>query len=207
MLRATMTSSQLGRPVGADGEKTRQRIIAATMRCVARDGYAATTIRQIAAAADMTSAALYNYFPTKADLIHAAISARADIALPRLRRAAQRPGTVADRLEAVLDESGQLMREFPDLAAFEWAIRADNALAALDVHGGDSGVEFEAMRRIIRDIVDDEAAVDAIYALVYGLTELAATASAPAYQRALTSAKQLVRGTLFSHQKPANPSI
>jgi AcrR family transcriptional regulator len=192
MLRATMTSSQLGRPVGADGEQTRKRIIAAAMRCVARDGYAATTIRQIAAAADMTSAALYNYFPTKADLIQAAIAARADIALPRLRQAAQRPGTAADRLEAVLDESGQLMREFPDLAAFEWAIRADNTL---DIHGGES-VEFEAMRQIIRDVVDDDAAVDAVYALVYGLTELAATAPAADYHRALTSAKQVIRGTL-----------
>ncbi|WP_156669507.1 TetR/AcrR family transcriptional regulator, partial [Mycobacterium sp. E3339] len=47
--------SQLGRPVGADGEQTRARVIAAAMRCVAEMGYSRTTIREIARAADMTS--------------------------------------------------------------------------------------------------------------------------------------------------------
>ncbi|WP_155771713.1 TetR/AcrR family transcriptional regulator, partial [Mycobacterium asiaticum] len=60
--------SQLGRPVGASGEQTRQRIIAATMRCVAQAGYSRATIREIARTADVTSASLYNYFPNKAEL-------------------------------------------------------------------------------------------------------------------------------------------
>ncbi|WP_253847342.1 TetR/AcrR family transcriptional regulator, partial [Mycobacterium gordonae] len=40
--------TQLGRPVGADGEQTRHRIMAAAMRCVAEVGYSQTTIREIA---------------------------------------------------------------------------------------------------------------------------------------------------------------
>jgi hypothetical protein len=44
------------------------------------------------------------------------------------------------------------------------------------------------------------AAIEAIYALVYGLTELAATQSPQTYQRALNSAKQMIRGTLFVHR-------
>ncbi|WP_141120005.1 TetR family transcriptional regulator, partial [Mycobacterium malmoense] len=44
----SVTRSPLGRPVGADGERTRARIIAATMRCVARAGYSRATIREIA---------------------------------------------------------------------------------------------------------------------------------------------------------------
>ena len=39
-----MTRTQLGRPVGASGEETRQRIIVATMRCVANVGYSATEL-------------------------------------------------------------------------------------------------------------------------------------------------------------------
>lgn len=200
-----MATTRLGRPVGADGEKTRQRIIAAAMHCVGRRGYSKTTIRQIARAADMTSAALYNYFPNKSELIKATIATRADIALPRLRAAAQRSGSVADRLDAVLDESGQLMREYPDLAAFEWAIRAENSLG---VGSADAGaVGFQAMRDIIKGIVDDNAAVEAIYALVYGLTELAAVASPEVYQDALEAAKQLIRGTLFEHAPRAAENI
>ncbi|WP_156751799.1 TetR/AcrR family transcriptional regulator, partial [Mycobacterium sp. E2497] len=111
----SVTPPQLGRPVGASGEETRQRIVVATMRCVAEFGYAGATIREIARAANVTSASLYNYFPNKAELINAAIAARTDVALPRLRAAAARPGTAVDRIEAVLDESGRLMREYPDL--------------------------------------------------------------------------------------------
>jgi AcrR family transcriptional regulator len=75
-----MATPQLGRPVGAVGGQTRQRILAATMRCVAELGYSRTTIRQIARTAGVTSANLYNYFPNKAELVAAAIAARAEIA-------------------------------------------------------------------------------------------------------------------------------
>jgi AcrR family transcriptional regulator len=200
-----MTGTQLGRPVGASGQETRQRIIVAAMRCVAEVGYSKATIRQIARTANMTSASLYNYFPNKSQLIKATIAARADAAMPRLREAAARPGTISDRIEAVLDECGHLMREYPHLAAFEWAIRAENA--------ENLGAGFETFREIIEGVVadahrrgelgdhpDSQGVVEAIYALVYGLTELAATLPLDDYQAALSSAKVLVRGTLFGHQ-------
>ncbi|ORW30080.1 TetR family transcriptional regulator [Mycobacterium paraense] len=192
-----MTRAQLGRPVGASGEETRRRIIVATMRCVAEVGYSKATIREIARAAQVTSASLYNYFPNKSDLIEAAIAARTDVALPRLRRAAERPGSPIDRIEAVLDESGRLMREFPDLAAFEWAIRAESAVALDPRLAGSTG--FTAFRGIIEGIVDGapEGAVEAIYSLIYGLTELGASLPPEDYQAALRAAKKLIRGTLL----------
>ena len=203
-----MTRAQLGRPVGASGEETRQRIIVATMRCVAKAGYSRATIREIARTAEVTSASLYNYFPNKSELIKAAVAARTDVALPRLRQAAGRPGDVIDRIDAVLDESGQLMREYPDLAAFEWAIRAESAVALDSQVAGGTG--FQAFREIIESIVQDdsgrsdltnrpgsEGAVEAIYSLIYGLTELAATLPPEDYHAALSSAKRLIRGTLL----------
>ena len=193
-----MMRPQLGRPVGASGEETRQRIIVATMRCVAEVGYSRATIREIARTAGVTSASLYNYFPNKSELINAAIAARTDVALPRLRQAAGRPGDVIDRIEAVLDESGQLMREYPDLAAFEWAIRSESALA-LDAEAA-GGPGFQAFREIIESVVegaDQRGAVEAIYSLIYGLTELAATLPPEDYHAALGSAKKLIRGTLL----------
>ena len=198
-----MTRAQLGRPVGASGEETRRRIIVATMRCVAEVGYSQATIREIARLADVTSASLYNYFPTKSELMKATIAARADVAMPRLRKAAECPGDIVDRIEAVLDECGHLMREYPDMAAFEFAIRAENVIAA-------ENAGFEAFREIIQGVVDEayrrgelgdhpdpRATVAAIYALIYGLTELAATLPSDDYQAALSSAKVLVSGALF----------
>ncbi|WP_077104408.1 TetR/AcrR family transcriptional regulator [Mycobacterium terramassiliense] len=192
-----MTRAQLGRPVGASGEKTRRRIIVATMRCVATVGYSKATIREIARTAEVTSASLYNYFPNKSELINAAIAARTDVALPRLRRAAARPGGAIDRIEAVLDESGRLMREFPDLAAFEWAIRAEGAVALDAEQAGNGG--FTAFRDIIEGILEDapEGASEVVYSLVYGLTELGASLPSEEYQAALRSAKKLIRGTLL----------
>jgi AcrR family transcriptional regulator len=211
-----MPRAQLGRPVGASGQETRQRIIVATMRCVAEVGYSKATIREIARVANVTSASLYNYFPNKSELIRATIAARADIAMPRLRQAAAGPGDVIDRIEAVLDECGQLMREYPDLAAFEWAIRAENAIA-LDGRESDNA-GFATFREIIEGVVadgcrrgelgghpDPRAAVEAIYALIYGLTELAATLPLEEYQAALSSAKVLVRGALFGRSTSRSP--
>lgn len=65
---------------------------------------------------------------------------------------------------------------------------------------------LEALRDIITGIVDDaggqhgsvrKAAGEVTYALVFGLTELAATGSPEAYHAALAAAKRLIRGTLF----------
>ncbi|WP_155771477.1 TetR/AcrR family transcriptional regulator, partial [Mycobacterium asiaticum] len=122
-----MTRSQLGRPVGAVGGETRERIIAATMRCVAQAGYSRATIREIARTADVTSASLYNYFPNKAELFKATGDEIEAIVLPRLRAAAARSDDTAARLDAVLDESKQLMRDFPHLAAFLQATRVQSA--------------------------------------------------------------------------------
>ncbi|WAJ45462.1 TetR/AcrR family transcriptional regulator [Mycobacterium sp. Aquia_216] len=211
--------TQLGRPVGASGEETRRRIIVATMKCVAEVGYAKATIREIARMANVTSASLYNYFPNKSALINATIAARTDTAMPRLRLAAQRPGDVVDRIEAVLDECGQLMREYPDLAAFEFAIRAETVAAPgrRKDRTRPRNPGFDAFREIIEGVIenarqrgelgahpDPQAVVAAVYALVYGLTELAATLPPQDYHAALSSAKVLVRGALFDEQ-PATP--
>lgn len=202
----------LGRPAGADGQATRRRIIAAAIQCVASVGYSRSTIREIARAANVTSANLYNYFPTKVELIQAAIEARAQQAVPRLRDAAMRPGSAVDRISALLDESEKLLQDYPDLAAFEWAIRS-RAEAGVDpgVAAKEPGhPDFRALREIIRDIIDDavqrgdfdasfepQATQDVIYALFQGLTEFGASSSTEAHRAALRTAKRLVSGELL----------
>lgn len=203
----TVTGPQLGRPVGADAERTRARIITAAMRCVAEAGHARATIREIARAAGMTSASLYHYFANKSELLEATVSEMDAIALPRLRAAAAQPDNVVDRLAAVLDESSRLMRDYPDLAAFERAMR---------VLGHEPGDRLrqpgpKALLDIITEVIEDaraqgelpagtepRAAVNAIHALARGLTERAASLAPDAYAATLDSAKGLLRGTLFT---------
>ncbi len=51
--------------------RTRTDILAAADTLIARKGYANTTMREIAAAADLSYQTLYNYFPSKAQIVQA----------------------------------------------------------------------------------------------------------------------------------------
>lgn len=193
------TRAQLGRPVGASGEETRRRITIAAMRCVAEVGYSQATIREIARAADMTSGSLYHYFPNKAELLKATGQEIEDIVLPRLRTAAAQFDDVVDQLGAVLDESKLLMHDYPYLAAFLRALRAEGT--AQSRRGGANYPGSRALREVVTEIIGPEtrqvAAVEAICALTRGLSEQAANLSPDAYQASLESVKKLIRGTLF----------
>jgi AcrR family transcriptional regulator len=207
----TATPSQLGRPVGASGEQTRARVIASAMRCVAEVGYSKATIREIAKAADMTSGSLYHYFPNKSELLAATVREIDEIASARLRAAAAQVDEVVDRLEAVLDEMDRLMHEYPYLAAFDRAMRAESTARPRGGRARRPGLK--ALRDIIDEIIEDararqalpratdpRAAVNAIYALTRGLTERAANVTPDAYAATVGSAKELIRGTLFAPQ-------
>ncbi|OBJ82032.1 TetR/AcrR family transcriptional regulator [Mycobacterium asiaticum] len=199
--------SQLGRPVGASGEQTRQRIIAAAMRCVAEMGYSQASIREIARTAGMTSGSLYHYFPNKAELFKATGDEIEAIVLPRLRAAAARSDDTAARLDAVLDESKQLMRDFPHLAAFLQATRVQSAGQSGRI--GPTYPGSKALRDVVTEIIEDARrrgtlscdatpAVESICALTRGLSEQAARLPREGYDATLDSVKQMIRGTLFA---------
>lgn len=188
-----MTRTPRGRPAGTTGEATRERIIAAAIRCVARTGLSGATIREIATAAGITSASLYHYFPTKTELLEATVGAAREIALPRLRAAAQRGSHVVDQLAAVFDEADRLARDHPDLAAFD---RATGAVAPLRDVIGEIVTDARSSGALASG-VDVDGAADAVYALARGLTGQAAQRSPAAYRATLRSAKDLIAGALF----------
>ena len=208
----TAIPSQLGRPVGANAEQTRRRILTAAMRCVAEVGYSQTTIREIARAADMTSGTLYHYFPNKNELLKATDDEIEAIVAPRLRAAAAASDDVVDRLDAVLDESQRLIRDYPYLAAFLRAVRAGSTGPSR--RESPRHPESKALRDAVTEIVADArrhgalspdtepaAVVEAICALTRGLSERAASLSPAAYEVTLDSAKKLIRGSLFARPK------
>ena len=59
----------MARPSGAKGEETAERVRAAALSLFSRQGYAAVSMRQIAAEVGVQPGALYNHFPTKQDLL------------------------------------------------------------------------------------------------------------------------------------------
>ncbi len=203
----------LGRPVGAKGEETRQRIIAAAMRCVAEVGYSRATIRQIASAAQITSASLYHYFPHKSELIKATFLELSEVTVPRLAEAADRVDGVLNKLMAVFDESEQIMRDYPFAAAFDRAIRVESAEHLHLAENSDT--VFTALRDVVAGIIeqagregalgkdaDAESASNAIYALLRGLYEHAAT-EPEEYHATMHALKLLIQGRLFDYAKLA----
>lgn len=213
----SIRSASLGRPVGAHGEQTRQRVITATMRCVAEVGYSRATIREIARMAGMTSGSLYHYFPNKAELMRATFLEIADFAVPALVAAAARTQGVLNKLMVVLDEGDHLLRDYPYAVAFDRAIRAEGAQHLHLAENSDT--IFAALRDLIVEIiaqadeeqalgpgVDVDSAADAIYALLIGLNEHAANTAGDGYHSASQASKLLISGALFDYTKLNPPS-
>ena len=59
----------MARTTGSDGEKTAAALRDAAVNLIARYGYEAVSMRQLAAEIGVQAAALYRYFPTKQDLL------------------------------------------------------------------------------------------------------------------------------------------
>ncbi|TIX23237.1 TetR/AcrR family transcriptional regulator [Mesorhizobium sp.] len=59
----------MARTTGSDGEKTEAAIREAAVNLIARLGYEAMSMRQLAAEVGVQAAALYRYFPTKEELL------------------------------------------------------------------------------------------------------------------------------------------
>jgi len=57
-----------GRPVGANGDRTRERVLRAAVEIFAREGLAGTSVRDVAHKARIRVSTLYHYFPSKAEL-------------------------------------------------------------------------------------------------------------------------------------------
>ena len=88
-------------------------------------GYEATTNRRIAARAEITTAALYHYFPSKSDLYVAVVVEAETRVLARFEAVTTPERPLVDNLRSVLDESHVMNTEDPSLAQILAAFRID----------------------------------------------------------------------------------
>lgn len=75
------------RTKGADGAKTEQRILDASLALFARRGYGAVSMRMIGAGAGLKASAIYNYFPSKQDILARLMSGHMEALLAAWRKA------------------------------------------------------------------------------------------------------------------------
>ncbi|WP_007512685.1 TetR/AcrR family transcriptional regulator [Pseudofrankia saprophytica] len=208
------TPSLLGRPVGSHGDQSRQRILEATLRCVADVGYARATIREIARAAGMTSGSLYHYFPNKAELVKETFRDLAQHTVPRFTVAVAATDGVLNKLMAILDEADRMVRDNPYAVPFDRAIRVQSAsdlhlaedsdTIVASIHGVVADVLHQASDQgALTDNIDVHAATNAIHVLLMGLYEHALTTPADEYHDTVRALKLLIQGMFFDRTRLA----
>lgn len=203
-----MASRKLGRPPAIDSAETRQRLVLAARRVFARLGYDATTNREIAAEAGITTGAIYHYFASKAELFVAVFAEVQDEVYAEFEKAAAAHERFADRLDAVLDAAADLNASDPSLAAFVAAVpgEADRHpdLAALLAPLQERGRTF--VRKLVDDAcergelaagADRQAVTDMVAAVLTGLARYSTVIGADRHRAASAALKGLVDGTLI----------
>lgn len=92
----------VGRPVGSNRADSLAKILPAARKLFAERGYAKTTFKDIGLAVGMTPAALYAYFPSKAELYRATCDHAQAILLDDYIRAIEEGGSLRDQLAKIL---------------------------------------------------------------------------------------------------------
>jgi AcrR family transcriptional regulator len=82
---------------------TRERLLEAAVASLAEFGWARTTVATVAARAGVSRGAAQHHFPTRGDLVTAAIRYMADVRLGELRTSIEPPADVANRTRWALD--------------------------------------------------------------------------------------------------------
>ncbi len=197
-----------GRPRGSDGAETRRRIMVMAMKHVAERGYARATLREIAREAGLTGGTVFYYFPSKAELVTATFTELAEPVITQLRAAATAKTSFSEAYIAWLEAGVEVMNTYPHLASFVAAIgvagEEDPSLRALHDRANDAQHRLVADLVAIgqragqfRDDLDSAAITDMLFAIMLGLTELAASTSADRFSAAMKAAVHLVDGTLI----------
>lgn len=199
-----------GRPSASESAETRVRILRAACQCFGRSGYARALNREIAEAAGVTSAALYHYYDSKAELFAAAYRHGVTLVLEAYRDAASSSTGAVATLCAMVEANVALKQRHPGLADFfaiaPVELKRHAELAAL---AGDSGravpVLFHDVLRLgvetgeLRPDLPVDTVVCLLTAASYGLAWFHALMASPADHDALLRAfQELLRGRLLA---------
>lgn len=195
-----------GRPPATDSADTRRSILDSARRLFAERGYGAVTNKDVAAAAGITTGALYHYVDSKLDLYVAVHRDMQRRVYGRFVEAVESADSFLEQLDGVLEAAHDLDVEDPTLALFVGTVRTDmrrfpevaerleRSVAARDeffASIADAGVTSGEIRHEDREMV-----VEFIRVLLIGLTEGGAETS-ERHRLAIDSIRALLRGRLI----------
>jgi AcrR family transcriptional regulator len=200
-----------GRPPATDSAETRTNILDCARRLFAERGYSAVTNKDLAAAAGITTGALYHYVESKLDLYAAVNDDLQARVFERFQRAIDSSPTFVGKLEAVLDAAREMNLEDPSLARFVGVVwsdmrRDDEVRERLGAAARDRERFFVRLVDVgvaTGEVDPDDRPVvrELVRALLMGVTE-ASSETPEQMQRAVDGVKGLLRGTLLRPVRP-----
>jgi AcrR family transcriptional regulator len=203
----------LGRPVAADGEETRKRILAAAVQQLGEHGYGKTTLASIAAGAGLTSGAVYHYFDSKKRLVAALASDVARQVDENFQAILVKYDTFAERCAALLNDSRRAAPGTDQLSAFVVSMLNDGPRypelrsAYRKVSAVHDGFHLKIVREAIarselRADIDERSITDLLSALTYGMGLLSSKVSMERHQAAGQRLTELIEGMRPPRPRP-----
>jgi AcrR family transcriptional regulator len=200
---------RLGRPPGADGAETRRKLIEAARDHFARDGYAMTTLKDIATSLGMTTGAVYHYFPSKTELFIAVAEDTAEAFTAAMNEQVDPDAPFKIRSKETFDVIALLNARMPNMAAFVLTLDLEGPrypeLAETQKRLTETRDAFfrqlvadAARRKEFRDGIRTEAVTDLIETLRLGMARFQAQTGSVRRHRAMVSALEaLLQGELL----------
>lgn len=196
-----------GRPPDTKSSETRESILAGARQLFGERGYGAVTNKDLAAAAGVTTGALYHYVDSKLDLY---LQVHRDMQVKIYRRFQLADGsqdTFIGKLDAVLEASHELNRDDPSLAKFVGAVRADTRRhpEIREALGNANSEREQFFMRIVEAGIasgevrreDSDLVREFVRLILVGLTD-GSSESLEQQRRAIDSVMAMVRGTLIN---------
>ncbi|KVC85004.1 TetR/AcrR family transcriptional regulator [Burkholderia ubonensis] len=128
---ATSGTARTRRPTQAErSQATRERVIAAAISLLHKEGYSGATTLAIRREADVSMGAMQHQFPTKAELMAAVLERLTGERLAKLEHALRTAKTPLERIDGLLDAAGALIGSplFAASMEIQLARRADKEL-------------------------------------------------------------------------------
>lgn len=203
------TARRIGRPLGADSQETRTRIIAAAREKFALIGYANATNAMIAEECGVTAGTIYHHFGGKQKLYEAVAEASAALVLEEIEASGDPSLGFIENLKRAIAATAKSNVRYPFLANFAIAIETEAAqnpeLAEVDRAFHESIQQYydrlvaEAIEsKTIRSDITPEALNDLIRVIRQAAALLAIRSGSDTarYRHALAAIEALLDGDL-----------
>lgn len=163
-------------------QATRRRIVEAAYELFERDGYESTTVEAIAAAAEVSPATFYNYFPQKEDLLFPDRDQILDAGLEAIATASEREApvqTLVRAVRAMIDTTAGGLRD-PSTERESRRIRLVMTVPQLQARMVQNAFGVvERLTEALREVhPEDETDYTVVLGAIFGAAFAAGTASA-----------------------------